>query len=482
MKNPNPKQLLSAVKGSFIANTEADKATAALYEDLQNLSDSVIQTDLHFSIKGWNEPAEKIYGLPGALGKNIFELVTISFIKGSVEQLKKEMAERGYWEGELIFHRHDGLHIYFRTTVNYVKDGDEKPSSIIIVNHNITRERLAEKKLAEAEDTYQTLVNTLVDGVLMLDASGKITTCNKRAAEILDVPMERMLGVMPVSHDWKVFKLDGRNFPDSELPAIVTLQTGFPQKNVRMQLQKPSGISLWISVSSQALIRENEFNPYAVVVSLSDISDLVKKEEELQKSNERFSYSSKVTSDAIWDINLETNEIYRSETFYPLSGYSPGEIGPEMDWWFSKVHPDDRDRVKKKIDAHIRKGLERWEDEYRFKCADGSYKILYDTGLILYKNKKPARLIGAIRDLTEQKKREQQLLDEQEQRYKMTSPVTTKGKEKDSTGKKLFADINETVKRAQSHIESAQAGSGDSLHKAIEYLIQVQELIRNSGK
>jgi PAS domain S-box-containing protein len=482
MKNPNPKQLLTAVKDSFIPKTEAD-AVAALHKDLQHLSDSVIQTDLNFSIKGWNEPAEKIYALSGAMGKNIFELVKISFIDGSVEEFQKELAEKGYWEGEIIFHRHDGLQIYLYTIVNYVIGENEKPSSIIIVNHNITREKLAEKKLAEVEDTYQTLVNTLVDGVLMLDAGGKIAACNKRAAEILGVPMERMIGVVPVSHSWNIYKPDGRRFPDTELPSIVTLQTGFPQKNVRLRLEKPDGINLWVLVNSQALIRENEFNPYAVVVSFSDISDIIKNEEELQKSNERFSYASKVTSDAIWDINLVTNEIYRSETFYPLSGYSPGEIGPAMDWWFSKVHPDDRSRVKKKVDEHIRKGMERWEDEYRFKCADGSYKTLYDTGLILYKNKKPIRIIGAIRDLTEQKKREQQLLDDQEQRHQMASPPAPKTKE--TTNKKLLTDINETIKQAKLHIESAQTtsmDSGDPLHKAVECLMQVQELIKNSKK
>ena len=77
---------------------------------------------------------------------------------------------------------------------------------------------------------------------------------------------------------------------------MVTLQTGFPQRNVKLKIVNPRGIETWLSVSSQALIRQGEFEPYQVVVSFADITDAVEKEQALEKSNERFFYSSKVTS------------------------------------------------------------------------------------------------------------------------------------------------------------------------------------------
>lgn len=77
-------------------------------------------------------------------------------------------------------------------------------------------------------------------------------------------------------------------------------------------------------------------------------------------------------------------------------------------------------------------GVERWEDEYRFECADGSYKFLHDSGIVLYKSGKPVRMLGAIRDLTEQKKLEKQLSDEQVQRHKAITQATIAAQEKEN--------------------------------------------------
>jgi PAS domain-containing protein len=63
MKSTNSGQPLPADNKSFIRKPDADQTTA-LYDELQDLPDSVIQTDLNFLITGWNDSAEKMYGLP----------------------------------------------------------------------------------------------------------------------------------------------------------------------------------------------------------------------------------------------------------------------------------------------------------------------------------------------------------------------------------------------------------------------------------
>src|SRR5687767_2062321 len=100
--------------------------------------------------------------------------------------------------------------------------------------------------------------------------------------------------------------------------------------------------------------------------------------EALRKSNERIYYAGKITTDAIWDLDLETNEIYRSEAFAIFSGYDNSLIEPSLDWWYDRIHPDDMDRVRMKVNDSIMQGVTYWQDEYRFKCADGTYKFLLD--------------------------------------------------------------------------------------------------------
>ena len=477
----------SAKKGSKPPLTVSHKAAAELSDILHHLPDAVIITDITFSITGWNAPAEKLHGLPGARGKNLFELIKIDLLNSSKDIIKKDIINKGNWEGEVIYHRHDGEKFVFKTTATAILDDDNKPVSIIFVNHNITKVKSTEKKLAEAEATYEKLVNTLVDGVIMLDKDGKVTTCNKRASAILGTAEEELLGKELGDSSWKAIKADGTPFPWYEFPTIVSLQTGFPQRNVKMGVQLPNGLFVWLLINSEALIRIGEFEPYAVVVSFSDITDSVNREEELRRSNERFFYVSKITSDAIWDIDLATKQIYRSDTFYELSGYSREEIKPDMDWWFDKVHPKDRERVRNKVQDYIQKGKERWEDEYLFLCADGTYKFLLDSGTILFRQGKPVRILGAIRDLTEKKKLEQQLMQEQEQKHKAVSQagIAAQEAERSEISRELHDNVNQLLMSAKLFMNAAKtdaANADEHIDKATSYQLMAVEEIRKLSR
>ncbi|HET9432796.1 MAG TPA: PAS domain-containing protein, partial [Chitinophagaceae bacterium] len=112
------------------------KAATELSDLLHNLPDAVIITDIDFNIRGWNDAAEKLHGLPGARGKNLFELIKIDLLNSSSEAIKKEIVSKGNWEGEVIYHRHDGGKFIFKTTATAILDDDDKPVNIVFVNHN----------------------------------------------------------------------------------------------------------------------------------------------------------------------------------------------------------------------------------------------------------------------------------------------------------------------------------------------------------
>ena len=483
----HPMKTNSSAKKSKQVLSVRHKTSTEVPDPLHFLPDAVFTTDLSFNITGWNDAAEKLHGLPGARGRNLFQLIKLDLLDSTAELIRETLSKKGTWEGEVVYHRHDDEKFIFKTTASAIVDDNNKPVSIIFVNHNITKVKSTEKKLAEAEATYEKLVNTLVDGVIMLDREGKITTCNKRASAILGLPEEELLGKEFGDSSWKAIKTDGGPFPWYEFPSVVTLQTGFPQRNVKMGITLPNGLFVWLSINTEALIRMGEFEPYAIVVSFADITDGVNREEELRKSNERFYYVSKITSDAIWDIDLATNQIYRSETFYELSGYSPDEIKPDMDWWFNKVHAGDRERVRNKVQEYIQGGKERWEDEYRFLCADGSYKFLLDSGTILYRQGKPVRILGAIRDLTEKKKLEQQLLQEQEQKHKAVSQagIAAQETERSNISRELHDNVNQLLMSAKLFMNSAKtdpAKADEHIEKAITYQMMAVEEIRKISK
>lgn len=463
------------------------KASLISSTALNRLDDAVLQTDLEFNITGWNSSAEEIHGQPGAMGRNLFHLVDIDFVTGNPDELKLHLSGKGFWSGEIIFKRVDGQQIYFRTTATYILDERAKPVAIMIVSHNINDVKHKEKELETAKSQYEILINTLPQGVMMINADGKIEACNKRGAEILGLTEEEALGKVIASPSWKAVKADGSVFPLTEFPVIVSLQTGFPQRNVIMGIQKPNETLVWLSVNSEALMHPGEFEPYAAVVSYTDITESKNTEEELKKSNERFYHVSKVSSDAIWDVDLGSNKIYRSGAFRNLSGYTSEQIDSNLNWWFSKVHAEDRERVKNKLNGCIENRTERWDDEYRFECADGSYKFLYDSGIILYKNGKPVRILGAIRDLTEQKKLEKKLSDEQVQRHKAITQATiaAQEKEKANISRELHDNVNQILMSAKLFMDTAKRipeQTNELLDKAIEYQLLALQEIRKLSK
>ena len=158
-----------------------------------------------------------------------------------------------------------------------------------------------------------------------------------------------------------------------------------------------------------------------------------------------------------------------------------------MDWWFNKVHPKDRDRVRNKVQAYIQNGKERWEDEYLFLCADGNYKFLLDSGTILFRQGKPVRILGAIRDLTERKKLEHQLLQEQEQKHKAVSQagIAAQEAERSNISRELHDNVNQLLMSAKLFMNSAKTDpqkAGEHIEKAITYQMMAVEEIRKLSK
>jgi PAS domain S-box-containing protein len=131
---------------------------------------------------------------------------------------------------------------------------------------------------------------------------------------------------------------------------------------------------------------------------------------EIKESNERYDIVSKATSDTIWDWKIQEDRMIWNKGIEGVFGYKQDQIGKTSEWWFENIHPEDSIKMSIKLYSFIEQKTEKWQDQYRFKCADGSYKYVLDRGFILKdETGKSLRMIGAIQDITKQKKEEQRL-------------------------------------------------------------------------
>ncbi|WP_230392492.1 PAS domain-containing protein [Flavobacterium sp. LC2016-01] len=144
--------------------------------------------------------------------------------------------------------------------------------------------------------------------------------------------------------------------------------------------------------------------------------------EEIKESNEKYDIVAKATSDTIWDWKIQEDSLNWNKGIESVFGYNPNEVGKTSKWWFDKIHPEDSIRMSIKLYSFIEQKTEKWQDQYRFRCADGTYKYVLDRGFLLKdENGRAIRMIGAIQDITKQK--------EEEQRLKLLETVITQSKD-----------------------------------------------------
>ncbi len=206
----------------------------------------------------------------------------------------------------------------------------------------------------------------------------------------------------------RAFKRSGFNLTDSESHEVDRYG------NTRYFLNNLTGI-----VENGAVVR--------AWGTQRDITERRRAEQALRESEERLRRISEATQDSIWEINLETNQLWWSERARPLFGTRPGDLQPGLEDWFDRIHPEDVGRVKARFEKFIRGADRNWFDEYRFRRADGSYVHIFDQGQKFYdESGKPILIAGAMSDITDRVQAEE-ALRASEERYRLLTEISPDG-------------------------------------------------------
>ncbi len=182
--------------------------------------------------------------------------------------------------------------------------------------------------------------------------------------------------------------------------------------------------------------------------------------EKLRISNERYLLATRASNEAIWDWDAEKQVSFWGEGFNTLFGY-PSEFYPGHSMnWENKIHPDDRERVLNNI-AQYTSGLKKdmFTEEYRFLKSDGTYAQVIDKGYCLYdESGRVIRMIGSCEDVTERKKMEEQLLQQEihKQQQIARAVVDVQENERAEIGKELHDNVNQLLSTAKLFLEVAE--------------------------
>ena len=148
---------------------------------------------------------------------------------------------------------------------------------------------------------------------------------------------------------------------------------------------------------------------YQLVGVVHDLTGQQRAEQAMRESNERFRYALKATTDALYDWDVAADTLFWGEGFEELFGYQLTQNPTPFSQWSANVHPDDAARTVDDLrHTAFHTDRSRWQQEYRFQRADGSWATVFDRGYLLRDARgRAVRMIGAMQDISERKAAEQ---------------------------------------------------------------------------
>ncbi|WP_205511863.1 hybrid sensor histidine kinase/response regulator [Longitalea arenae] len=213
-----------------------------------------------------------------------------------------------------------------------------------------------------------------------------------------------------------------------------------------------------IALGAQDYLVKGEFDDKLLAKSIQYSIERKKILQKVVENFERYNTLIKATSDTIWDWDLRTNDVLWNEGILSIFGYDPAEVQNTIEWHQENIHPDDRERILQTIDECMKEGRDHWQEEYRYRSANGVYKFVYDRGYILKtEHNKPYRILGAMMDITERKKMQEELVRNQIETQKLITQVTiqTQEQERREIGRELHDNINQILATAKLCVDMA---------------------------
>jgi PAS domain-containing protein len=108
--------------------------------------------------------------------------------------------------------------------------------------------------------------------------------------------------------------------------------------------------------------------------------------QQFKSLNELYRFVTEVTNDCLWEWNLQEKEIFWIDGGHKrVFGYQIENSLIPQSFWASRLHPDDKAGVLSRLDKITREEFGSvWDDEYRFRKANGDYAFVHDRGHIIY--------------------------------------------------------------------------------------------------
>jgi PAS domain S-box-containing protein len=331
------------------------------------------------------------------------EVVHADDLPGMLMAWEEARARETVYDTEARLRRADGAYRWFLIRAEPMRDGSGAVAGWLGSNSDIHDRRQAEEDLRKAREQLRLAVEATGTGVFDYDLVADVLNWDTRTRSFF--------GLGPDAHvDLDVYLArlhpDDRERADEAVRAAVDPAGDGVYDITYRTIAPEDGVERWVSAKGQTLFEDGR--AIRLIGTARDVTESRRAEQVLRETEERYRLAARATNDAIWDWNLATDHIRWNEAVQGLFGYAEDEVRPTGSWRSSRIHPDDRERVRASVHAVIEGAGSGWTEEYRFLRADGTYAAVLDRGYVLRDAQgKATRMIGAMLDMTERKRAEE---------------------------------------------------------------------------
>jgi PAS domain S-box-containing protein len=279
---------------------------------------------------------------------------------------------------------------------------------IRFLEEKIEQLEMTSKTLQESAKRYHLLVDALNEGVIFLEAGGRIIIWNKSAENTFGMCAEEVIGRNFPDIQWPTIHPDGSQMAAQEHPGMVTLGTGKPCRDVLVGVLGSGSAVRWIAVNTTPVYRADGQKPFAVVISFADVTDRRKVEEALKESEDRFRRLFEEAPIAIQGYSASGVIRYWNKANETTYGYSKEEaIGKNI---VDLIIPRE---FREQAIQIIRQGAETGQTppcgELLLRRKDGSRVPVLSSHVAIVRNSNETELYCLDNDLTEQKRLQAEL-------------------------------------------------------------------------
>jgi len=311
-----------------------------------------------------------------------------------------------------------------------VMDEQGKLQKVIHIATDITDRKMAEEALKESEARYSTIVDS-APNIVLVHKNGIVSYINESGIRTLGYPRDEVIGK-------SVFDFFADESKEMALKNMQKRLAGEEFESYEVKVITKSKEKKYFILSCSLIPYEKK---KALLVILSDITERKHAENALRESEARLATASSMAHVGHWDWDPTTGEVIWTKELYRIFGYEPRSVTPGYELFLSRIHPEDRIRVKKIVAASLKKPIP-YIAEFRFSRQDDTERIGRATGHTQFD--KEGRVViclsVAMQDITEMRKAED-ALQKSEKLFRTLVETTPAGIwQDDAEGKTIYVN------------------------------------------